>query len=310
MQGETLASHPYTPRINEGGNFCGHYPFAPRLELKSPIKHPLDPELKRLRDTAWAYEDGDPAKPKGGIPLVLARLIERIPQYYSRPRGTIPSLDLANGSTRQQRSERREACICIMAAFLKYTDLSSLRVGIPTSGGFLNFTVKYLAKSTHMSLKRCERAIKDLKRAGLITVSQPRELQPDGSWRGLAAVKAVNKTLFEVFGLGGMLKKERDKASKRLKVKSDKWRRDSDGKPNRAGVARMSLLLGGATEEKPKPKPKSMAPPNPRAELDRKKLIANLAVKFKIEHPDWNSQKCHEAAEIEADRMALERAQA
>ena len=302
-----MASHPYTPRINEGGNFCGHYPFAPRLELKAPIKHPLDPEFKRLRETAWAYENNVPAKPKGGIPLVLALLIERIPQYYSRPRGTIPSLDLANGSDRQQRSERREACICIMAAFLKYLDVSSLRVGIPTKEGFFNFTVKYLAKSTHMSLKRCERAIKDLKRAGLITVSQPRELQPDGSWRGLAAVKAVNKALFEVFGLGEMLKKERDKASKRLKAKSDQWRRDSDGKPNRAGVARMSLLIGGASEEKPKPKPKSVAPPNPRIEFEQKKLLSILAAKFKEEHPEWGSAQCFEAAEIEANRMASER---
>ncbi|HCE5777278.1 MULTISPECIES: hypothetical protein [Pseudomonas aeruginosa group] len=59
----------------------------------------------------------------------------------------------------------------------------------------------------------------DLKRANLLTVSQPRQLNEDGSWRGLAAVKAVSKHLFAAFGLGRRLGYERDRASKRLAKK-------------------------------------------------------------------------------------------
>jgi len=87
--------------------------------------------------------------------------------YYDNPRQIIPSLDLANGSERQQRSERREACLLLLMALLKYTDLASLRVGIPTQDGFLSLTVDYIGKQTGMTLKRVERALADLKAAGL-----------------------------------------------------------------------------------------------------------------------------------------------
>lgn len=49
------------------------------------------------------------------------------------------------------------------------TDLTSLRVGIPTADGFKSMTVDFIAKQTGMTLRRCERAIADLKAAGLLT---------------------------------------------------------------------------------------------------------------------------------------------
>jgi len=100
---------------------------------------------------------------KGGIPRVLTLCAERLKDYYNNPRQLIPSLDLANGSERQQRSERREACLLLLMALLKYMDLASLRVGIPTEDGFLSLTVDYLAKQTGMALRRVERALADLK---------------------------------------------------------------------------------------------------------------------------------------------------
>jgi len=84
-----------------------------------------------------------------------------------------PSLDLANGSNRQQRSERREACILMLTVLLKYTDLASLRIGIPTPDGFLSLTIDFLAKQTGMALRRAERALADLKAAGLVTCPTP-----------------------------------------------------------------------------------------------------------------------------------------
>lgn len=278
-KGHFLASHAYTPRVNPGGNFCGHDPANPRFVLKHPVK-----------------------TGKGGIPLVISRLMERITQYYERPRKLIPSLDLANGSERQQRSERREACVCMLAALLKYTDLTSLRVGIPTADGFKSMTVEYIAKQTGMTLKRCERAIADLKAAGLLTVSQPRQLLQDGRWVGLAAVKAVSHHLFHVFGLGAMLKYERDKASKRLEKKAKEWQRQKeaeDSKPGtRTGRARfglfMSTLAGGEKDKKP---PKKVPEPPPNQEFKRKKDLTLVAARLKERHPEWNSPQCFAEAE-------------
>jgi len=78
----------YVPRANLGGNFCGHDPRNPRFTLTRPAK-----------------------TGKGGIPPILTELAARLEHYYAHPRQLIPSLDLANGSARRQRSERREACV-------------------------------------------------------------------------------------------------------------------------------------------------------------------------------------------------------
>lgn len=140
----------YIQRENLGGNFCGHDPRNPRFTLTRPAK-----------------------TGKGGIPRVLTLCTERLQAYYDNPRKLIPSLDLANGSERQQRSERWEACILLLTVLLKYTDLASLRVGIPTTDGFLSLTVDYIAKQTGMTLKRVERALADLKTSGLVSIAQP-----------------------------------------------------------------------------------------------------------------------------------------
>jgi len=150
---------PYPPRANQGGNFCGHDPRNPRFTLTRPAKIG-----------------------KGGIPPILTELAERLQDYYHRPRQLIPSLDLANGSNRQQRSERREACVLLLNALLKYTDLASLRVGIPTQNGFLSLTVDYIAKQTGMTLKRVERALADLKTSSLVTPANAFLMAPGMAW--------------------------------------------------------------------------------------------------------------------------------
>ncbi len=271
-----MASHAYIPRINIGGNFCGHDPASPVFNLAKPAK-----------------------KGKGGIPRVLTLCMERLTDYYYRPRRVIPTLDLANGSDRQQRSERREACVLLLGALLKRTDVTSLRVGVPTQEGFMSYTVDYIAKDTGMSLKRVERALRDLKAANLLTVSQPRQLLPDGSWKGLAAVKAISKHLFGVFGLGSMLRKERDKASKRLKKKALEWEQGVNRTPpTRTGKARFGLFLGalagnldGSTRKKNQPKAAADPP-----DLEHRKQLMLTALEFMKDNPDWDSDKCREEA--------------
>jgi DNA-binding transcriptional ArsR family regulator len=257
----------YTDRINTGGNYCGHNPLQPVFTLPAPAR-----------------------KGKGGIPRVLTLCSERLTNYYYNPRKIIPSLDLANGSQRQQRSERRESCIRLMSALLKRVELASLRVGIPTNSGFMSYTVDYITMDTGMNQKRVERALSDLKKAGIVTVSQPREKLPDGSFKGLAAIKTISKNLFGLFGLGVMLKKERDKASKRLREKIHQWEKAKQTLTSRARSALFLNSLISQLKNKPASREKAQA-------IEYQKKLSLAALELKQQNPTWNSSQCFKEAE-------------
>ena len=221
----------YVPRVNHGGNYCGHSPDSPRLGLLKPVT------------------GSDKT-----LPGILRELQERLERYYSSP-NTLPSLRNANRSAqgRRMRSERREACLLLLKAIIAHTDLVSLRCGFPSKQGFISLTLDWLTDFTGLGLRRAERALADLKRANLITVSQPRQLQEDGTWKGLAAVKAVNRLLFTAFGLGRRLQHEKQRASDRLAKKVKKIG------GTLTGWARNALVIGGIMA----PKTESKAPPIP-----------------------------------------------
>lgn len=172
------------------GNRCGHNPDDP-CWFKPPEKHALRPKI-------------------------LIRLIEIIRQYYQKPVETLPLLNAVNESDRQQRSERREACVAILGCILHYTDLVTLRVGIPQAdGSMMGLTVPYLAELSGLNERRAERAIRDLKAAGIITVHPLCEKLNDTTYKGYAAIRTVTKYLFVAFGLGAWLQHEQRKAQER-----------------------------------------------------------------------------------------------
>jgi hypothetical protein len=126
------------------GNRCGHRPDTPRFFI--PPEHHANRPLF-LRTTNKATE-----------------------KFYDDP-SLLPLLNAANGSTRQQRSERREGCVVIMQSLIHYTDLITQRVGIPQADGSMTgLTMPFLATIAGLSLRRAERAIRDLVAAGMITV--------------------------------------------------------------------------------------------------------------------------------------------
>ena len=212
------------------GNGCGHDPANPRFFLP--------PERHAQR------------------PGILRKLVAKIREYYDDPRKIIPSLDLANGSDRQQRSERREACLSLLGCIIHYTDLVTLKVGIPQAdGGMKGLTMPFLAGLAGLSLGRAERAIHDLKAAGIVTVHELCVELEDGAHKGLAAIRTVSAKVFAVFGLGQWLRHERDKASDRRKKKQRK-----DELKN---VARMQLVMGAASGRKEEPAVLGQ-PPAPR----------------------------------------------
>lgn len=265
-------ARPYTPRVNAGGNFCGHNPLAPKLTL------PVSSTLKQR-------------------PRVLQKLQQEMQQYFSNP-ARLPSLNAANRSSRQQRSERREACLLALAAILEFTDLSSLRCGIPSAQGFVSLTIDYLAKLTGMGLRRMERAVADLKTANAVTFSQPRQMREDGSFKGLAAIKAVNKQLFTAFGLAEWLKHERNRASVRLRKKAKK----AGGTLTQWG--RNALVISGNGQKRSSSSAGRSAQQERAARSDEfLKARAALLIAIKLERPGWTSEQVHQ----EADRLLNER---
>lgn len=176
------------------GNRCGHDPDAPRFF--TPPEH--------FADRAW--------------PKLIGKAVDRLQDYY-RTRRLLHSLNMANGSARQQRTERAEACIALLSVMLHYTDLASLRVGRPGADGraMRGITLPDLASWAGLTLRRAERACHDLVAAGLVKVHQPRQQAPDGEWFGLAAIRTISKHLFGALGLGERLHRERQAASKRLR---------------------------------------------------------------------------------------------
>lgn len=178
------------------GNNCGHIPDSPRW-FEPPPQH---------------------TRPK-----IISKVIGEIRRYYPDPASTIPSLNLANGSDRQQRSERREACLSVLGCLLHYLDLVTLRVGIPQAdAAFQGISMPFIAEKSGLTLKRTERAVRDLVKAGLITVHPLCEKLSDTVYKGYAAIRTVSAKLFTIFGMAGRLKYERDRATVRFKKRARK----------------------------------------------------------------------------------------
>lgn len=170
------------------GNRCGHQPSAPRYFVP-PSRHKTRP-------------------------AILVRLGEKIRGYYDTPVSILPSLNSCNGSTRQQRSERREACLLVLGALIHYLDLLTLRVGIPNAdGSFQGLTIDFLVERTGLCQRRVERASRDLVRARIISVHPIAIDEGGGRYSGRAAIRAVTDRLFVIFGLDSWLKHERRRAS-------------------------------------------------------------------------------------------------
>ena len=147
--------------------------------------------------------------------------MHRLGRYPDAPDEWLPSLNRANGSTRQQRTERSVACMQLRRASLKYLDLLTMRVGVPLTGGSMqNLTLPFLANQAGLDQRRAERAMRDLQKAGLTSVRPRCERGDDGNYRGLAAARCVPPALFGAFGLAKRLRHERSKAALRQQIRA------------------------------------------------------------------------------------------
>ena len=182
------------------GNRCGHDPHTPR-GFKPPETH----------------------RPRPKLLIMLGRAIQ---DYYDHPEKVLPSLNAANQSERKQRSERREACLLLLGVAIHYTDLVSLKVGVPKNDGSIGgLTIARLAALTQLGMRRTERAMHDLKKAGILRVAKVCHKKSDQEYRGEAAIKSLCPHLFAVFGLDRWLGHERRRAEERKENRNRKHAR-------------------------------------------------------------------------------------
>jgi hypothetical protein len=156
------------------------------------------------------------------LPRILSLAAERAKAWYRHPQ----KCHVLNRGNRQTRSERREAYQIVIETMLSVLDLASLCLGTPTLGnGFVDVDMKALVAASGISQRRCERAIADLKVAGLMEVKQPRRLNEHGEYVGLRAIRVIREAFFEFLDLGPMLRRERARATERLRRKAQRANR-------------------------------------------------------------------------------------
>jgi hypothetical protein len=248
------------------GNRCGHDPAHPGFDLDAFLEGRKRP------------------------PAVLVVLMQRLIQFYFDPQ-IIETLNKANGSWRQMRSERRQACIWVLWGLLLFCDLASLRVGRPTAEGFVSYPLRVIANWTGLPMRRLERALVDLQAAGLIRVSiQKRQRLPGGAYIGYASVRIVAKELFALFGLHNWLKHSRRFISGRL----HEWAKQQ--KRTLTQVARFKLMerfLAYRTGP-----PSTAPPPGPPAssgDAFRKRWNRTL-FQLSQAYPDWTIEQYYSEA--------------
>jgi DNA-binding transcriptional ArsR family regulator len=151
------------------------------------------------------------------LPRILSLAAERAKAWYRHPQ----KCHVLNRGNRQTRSERREAYQIVIETVLSFLDLASLCLGTPTlDNGFVDVDMQTLVEAAGIGQRRFERAIADLKEAGLMEVKQPRKLNEHGEYVGLRAIRVVREAFFEFLNLGSMLRRERAKATERLRRKA------------------------------------------------------------------------------------------
>ncbi len=219
-----------------GGNGCGHAPSDPTFFQPNP-SHKNRPDV-----------------------LIWARL--NLERFYKKPASWLKSLQSSRDTSRQQRSEARERDAGVLSVLLHYLELSSMRVGYPKADGkFVSPDMKFIAKALgwrtddddaedkarinegklprNRGVKRVWRSIRNLKRAGYITVHKRFEKRWDGEkdYTGLPAVRCIQKKLFWELGISGTkLRAKRDEATKRLKKKHRKY---IEGLESKLGLGRV-----------------------------------------------------------------------
>ena len=211
--------------LDSRGNWCGHDPENPRY-----------------------YE---PPEDHGIRPDVLVEAQDNLILFYETPKKFLPSLCVARETMRQERTEGREADSSILQLLLHYTDLVTLRAGIPLeTGSFLPLSVQFVADKLNISFKRVLRALARLKKAGYLIVHQRYSKGENGEndYTGLVAIKCLTIKLFTELGISpAKLELRRKKAAARLKRICRNFKEKVQEEVNKHGAEVIKALVEHST---------------------------------------------------------------
>lgn len=175
---------------------------------------------------------------------VIKKACQRLIHYTRREIVLFPSLERCpvDGRFPRQRSQyvpRRHACMLVLAQQLRTLDLVTMRVGVNKAGDVLGMRLDTIAEVTRLDDRRVDRAVRDLRNAGMIKSHRRAEAVNDGQYIGRTSVRVIADDVFAALGLGKHLARARkhfsELASARPKQPNDP-----------AKQARVRLALKGA----------------------------------------------------------------
>ena len=173
---------------------------------------------------------------------VLARI--------SSPNKFLKGFSFTRKSVRKLRIEGVERDAAVILELLRYTDLTTMQVGVPNANGsFLKLPYRFFAKKAgwrtdedeeidkalvregkrpkERGIKRVWRAFECLRRADYVDVIHSSKMLDDGSYEGMAAIKRVSPKLFYDLGISvKQLEKCRQQAKKRLLKLKEKYKQE------------------------------------------------------------------------------------
>ena len=176
------------------GNRCGHNKFAPIL---NPPDFQIPPKLPAILRDSIAKVEGFYHSPDI-LSAVWKGRPTPIQPHHKNPKFI---------SIRVMRSERREAICRILVLLIAMTDLRTLNIGYLNykTGQFRIPDILWFAEKSQLSELRVQRAMADLRRAGLLEVHE-RAVATKGEdgrtqFRARTALRKLSERVFTLLGI-------------------------------------------------------------------------------------------------------------
>lgn len=176
---------------------------------------------------------------------VIKKACQRLIHYTRREIVLFPSLERCpvDGRFPRQRSQyvpRRHACMLVLAQKLRTLDLVTMRVGVNDAGDVLGMRLDTIAEATGLDNRRVDRAVRDLRNAGMLKSHRRAEPVNEGQYIGRTSVRVIADDVFAALGLGKHLARARKHFSALASA------RQTTRKADPAKQARVRLALKGA----------------------------------------------------------------
>lgn len=249
------------------GNKCGHDPNNPRF-----------------------YE---PPAAGRTLPDVLEIAKRNLVNFYYFSSERLQQLRLLRGtvSSRQYRSESREAISAVLGAILHHTDLKTFLVGRYDSktGQVTPIKIETIANYAKIGLKRCKRVIQLLNQCGYLELRRRSSFDSNNhSYIGLSSVKRVTIPLFFHLGISRLKLDKAITYAKNQAKKLEKKKIEHSKEEEWLYPARLKLKKKGPTKAKEnstldqKFKPHEPIPLNE----DVRKRLSELIMALRLAEPD------------------------